>query len=148
MIRLATRYDIKEIVKLVKEYAKESPCKLASIDENFDEQYISNLLFSLIVGRGFIVIDDEYKGFIAGIVTPNVWSPKLMELHELAWWVKPEYRNTSIGGRLWIEFNECAKHLIEEKRVEIIFVSSMVNSPKLDYEKRGYELLEHTYYKV
>ena len=90
----------------------------------------------------------HHRGFIAAIITPNVWCPTVKELHELAWWVKPEYRNTSIGGRLWIEFNECAKHLIEEKRVEIVFVSSMVNSPKLDYEKRGYELLEQTYYKV
>ena len=51
MIRLATRYDIKEIVKLVKEYSKEAPCKLASIEQNFNEEYIENLLFQSLIKR-------------------------------------------------------------------------------------------------
>ena len=148
MIRLATRYDIKELIHLVKEYSKEAPCKLASIEENFNKEHIENLLFQIIIGRGFIVIDDEYKGFIIGLITKNVWSENVMELHELAWWVKSEFRNTSLGGRLWIEFNKYADDLIKQNRVQIVFVSSMVSSPKLDYEKRGYELLEKTYYRI
>ena len=96
MIRLATRYDIKEIVKLVKEYAKESPCKLASIDENFNEQYISNLLFSLIVGRGFVVIDDEYKGF--GEFDKVPYEKKY--LHLLSDYKKSEFMCNELANKL------------------------------------------------
>ena len=59
MIRKATRYDIPMLLDLVREYNKEIPIKVYKNKELHDETYVSNLLFTLIKGRGFVLIDDE-----------------------------------------------------------------------------------------
>ena len=135
------------LVSMVKNYAKEMPSKLASDDNSFDEENVKNLFFSIMSGRGFILIDSDNKGFLVGIIVNNIWFPKILELHELAWWVKPEFRSTSVGGKLWIEFNKKADKLLTDGRIKVITTSLMVNSPEIDYLKRGYKLLEKTYIK-
>lgn len=147
MIREATRYDIKELTEMAKCYAKEMPSTLASDDNNFDGSNVEKLFFSIISGRGFILIDSDNKGFLAAIITNNTWFPKILEMHELAWWVKPEFRSSSVGGKLWIEFNKKADELLSSGRIQAVITSLMVNSPKIDYEKRGYKMLEVSYLK-
>lgn len=147
MIRLATRQDIPKLIELMRGYANESPVDIYK-DINFQNtEYVSNLFFSIIIGRGFILVDDDVNGMLVAIKTQNIWSPDILELKELAWWVKPEYRKGSLGGKLWIEFNYLANEMIKENKIQIVTSSLMVNSPKLDYEKRGFRLLESTYIK-
>lgn len=147
MIRLATRSDIPKLLDLMRGYAGESP---VDVYKNIDFQnadYVANLFYSIIIGRGFIVVDDELNGMLAAIITNNIWSPDILELRELAWWVKPEFRHGSLGGKLWIEFNKLANEMLKTNRVHIVTCSLMANSPKLDYEKRGFNILESTYFK-
>jgi hypothetical protein len=145
MIRKATKQDIAILIDLMKQYANEAPINV--LQNIQDPTYVGNLLLSLIAGRGFIFIDDKYKGFIAAIVTNNIWCPKVLELRELAWWVDSEHRNTSIGGKLWMKFNDQANEWLKSGRVQIVTVTSMSISPKFDYAKRGYNFLESTHYK-
>ena len=108
---------------------------------------MGNLLYSLILGRGFIVIDENLKGMIIAMITPNVWCPKSNQLNELAWWVAPEARNGLLGGKLWIEFNKQAQKLLDEKRIDVVMTSLMANSPKIDYSKRGFKQLHTTFFR-
>lgn len=147
MIRHATKYDLNELVEMVRQYAKEFPSELAKQDQWFDKQYIQQILYTMIAGRGFVLIDDENRGFLAAIVTPNTWYPKLSELCELAWWVKPEHRNSTIGGKLWLAFDKEATAMKESGRVQYIKTALTVGSPSIDYEKRGYKQLETAYIK-
>lgn len=147
MIREATRQDIPALVEMMRCYAKEAPMEALQLDENHDAGHVSHLLFSLIVGRGFILVDDEFKGMLAAIKTRNVWCPGVIELRELAWWVKPEFRNGSIGGRLWKTFEQKAQTMLEEKKVDYICTTVMVNSPLIDYTKRGFKPLDVTFYR-
>ena len=147
MIRKATRYDIPMLLDLVREYNKEIPIEVYKNKEFHDEIHVTNLLFTLIKGRGFILIDNKFRGMLLAVVIANVWCPKVFELHELAWWVKPEYRNTSLGGRLWIEFNKKAQEMLDEKRVSSVYTSLMEKSPPIDYEKRGFNKLELKYFR-
>ena len=147
MIREATRYDINNLVSMTKCYASEFPSKLARDINNFDEINIENLYFSIISGRGFILIDSDVRGFLVAIIVNNTWFPKILEMHELAWWVKPEFRNSSIGGKLWIEFNKKADEFLKSGRIKAVITSLAANSPKIDYEKRGYKMLEVSYLK-
>lgn len=147
MIRHATKYDIIELVEMVREYAKEFPSELARQEIWFDENYIKQVLMTMIAGRGFVLVDDEYKGFLAAIVTPNMWFPKLTELCELAWWVKPEFRKTTVGGKLWIAFDKEANSMKQTGRINYIRTALTVGSPAIDYEKRGYKKLETAYIK-
>lgn len=147
MIRLATKYDIPRLYEMMVSYAKESPVKILQDESKHDEAHVSELLFSLIAGRGFILVDDDLNGMIAGIKARNVWCPDVWELRELAWWVEPAKRNGSIGGRLWKSFDDHARKMKEDGLVDYICCTVMTTSPIIDYTKRGYRPLETTFYK-
>lgn len=147
MIREATRQDIPALVDMMRCYAKEAPMSVLQVDKNHDANHVKNLLFSLIVGRGFIFVDSEYRGMIAAVVTKNVWCPSVIELRELAWWVRPEFRNGSIGGRLWKTFENRAQKMLDEKKVDYICTSVLANSPLIDYTKRGFKPMDVNFYR-
>lgn len=147
MIRHATRYDIPILTDMVREYAKQFPSKLAKDINSFDVTYIQQLLMTMIAGRGFVLIDNDERGFLAAIIAPNIWYPSLQELSELAWWVKPEHRNSTIGGKLWLTFDKEAEAMKQDGRIQYIKTSLTVQSPVVDYEKRGYKPLETAYIK-
>lgn len=131
----------------MREYAKEAPVKILNELENHDDDYVASLLTSIIMGRGFILVDDELNGMIIAMVTKNLWCPKVLELHELAWWIKPDKRNWILGGRLWRAFEIEADKMLKENRVQLVTVTKMSTSPSLDYEKRGFQLLDMNYFK-
>ena len=147
MIRLANKFDIPILIAMIQEFSKETLIQKYKDQALWDKKYVGNLLYSLIVGRGFIVIDEDLKGMIIAMITPNVWCPKSNQLNELAWWVAPEARNGLLGGKLWIEFNKQAQKLLDEKRIDVVMTSLMANSPKIDYSKRGFKQLHTTFFR-
>ena len=132
---------------MMREYAKEAPIPALANTEAHNADHVGQLIFQMLSGRGFILIDDDHRGMIAAIITQNVWCPKVLELRELAWWVMPEHRNKSIGGKLWIKFDELAQDMLNNKRVDFVCTTVMANSPLIDYTKRGYKLLEATFFR-
>lgn len=138
MIRLATRYDIPRLLEIVEAYAYENPIKVLGKTHNHFPRYVEELLFSIIAGRGFIYIDNNMRGAIVAIKQGNVWSPKVKELNELLWWVEPEHRNGTIGGRLWKAFDERAKAMLKAGDIDFVVTSISANGPLIDYTKRGY----------
>lgn len=131
----------------MRQYASEAPIEILKNPDYQDPSYVQKFLYSLIAGQGFILVDKQLNGMLLAVIVPNVWCPKVLELKELAWWVKPEHRNGTLGGKLWLEFNNQGNKMLESGRVKIVTTSSMVTSPKLDYVKRGFKQLETTYYK-
>lgn len=147
MIRKATPFDMPALVSMMRGYAKEIPMETLKDSSLHDQAHIESLMASLMAGRGFILIDDLSRGFIAAIVNQNVWCPSIYELNELAWWVTPEHRGGTVGGRLWKKFDILAQDLLDKGRIQIICSSLNVNSPGINYEKRGYKLMQKTYFK-
>lgn len=147
MIRLANKFDIKACTEMLRMYSAESSIAKLKNAKHHDDKYVEQLLLSLIVGRGFIYLDDEYKGLIVAIITPNFWCPGVYEVRELAWWVHPNHRNGTLGGRLFLAFNKHADRLIEEGRAHIVTASLMASSPKIDLQARGFVNIESTFCK-
>ena len=147
MIRLANKFDIPILIAMIQEFSKETLIQKYKDQALWDKKYVGNLLYSLILGRGFIVIDEDLKGMIIAMITPNVWCPQSNQLNELAWWVAPEARNGLLGGKLWIEFNKQAQKLLDEKRIDVVMTSLMANSPEIDYSKRGFKQLHTTFFR-
>jgi N-acetylglutamate synthase-like GNAT family acetyltransferase len=147
MIRKANKFDIPILLDFMREYAKEAPITILNKLEHQNSNHVSNLLISIIMGKGFILIDNELNGMLIAVITPNVWCPSVLELHELAWWIKPEKRNSILGGRLWKTFEDEANKMLNENKIQLVTVTKMTTSPSLDYEKRGFKLLDMNYFK-
>ena len=147
MIRLATRSDIPKLLLIVEGYAKENPIAALCDSLNHDADYVGQLLFEIILGKGFIFVDEEVTGAIIAFKTKNIWSPKLTELHELLWWVKPERRQGTVGGRLWKCFNEKAQQMLDSGHIQIVCTSTSTITPALDYGKRGYKPLSAIFFR-
>ena len=73
-----------------------------------------------------------------GLITPTIWCDKTFAMHELAWYVKPEQRNTTVGYRLFITYLNYAKKLKEAGRIRYFTISKLDVSPDLKYEKYGF----------
>lgn len=147
MIRLATKYDIPRLLEIVEAYAYENPIKILGKQDNHFPSYVEQLLFSIIAGRGFIYIDNNMSGAIIAIKQSNIWSPKVKELNELLWWVEPEHRNGTIGGRLWKAFDERAKEMLKAGDIDFVVTSISASGPLIDYSKRGYKPLGASFVK-
>ena len=146
VIRLATRSDIPVLVGMMRQYAQETPVAALQGAAMHDAAHVSKLLFGILVGRGFVFLDAQMRGFIAAIKCPNVWCPGIVELRELAWWVLPEFRGQTIGGKLWLAFDKKANEMLAEKQVDFVCTTVMPTS-MIDYTKRGYRPLEATFYR-
>lgn len=138
MIRLAKKYDIPRLLEIVEAYSYENPIKILGRQENHFPKHVADLLFSIIAGRGFILIDKHMRGALIAVKQNNIWSPNVKELHELLWWVEPEHRNGMVGGKLWLHFDKIATEMMKTGDVNFVVTSTSAHGPLIDYTKRGY----------
>jgi N-acetylglutamate synthase-like GNAT family acetyltransferase len=148
MIREANKHDMPQLLQMMRDYSTQTPVPALQAAAAHDEAHVANLMMQMMAGRGFVLIDNESRGFIAALITTNVWCPEVYELHELAWWVKPEHRNGTVGGRLWKEFDRLATDLIDDGRIDVAVTAVMANNTWIDYTKRGYSPMQATFFRV
>ena len=144
-MRYATKYDIPHLLQMMKAYADESGIETLKLKQN--EDHVRILFLQMIAGRGLVLVDDQLRGFLAAYITSNFWNSEVKELHEVAWWVNPDYRDTSIGGRLWLRFNKLAQDMLDQKRVDIVCTSLMPNSPNIDYTRYNFQPMQATFFR-
>ena len=142
MIRTATKYDKKEIIEMMKLFREEAD--LPEFKDADNEPYWNQLLDSILAGGGIIFLE-EGKGLLIAIISPTIWCNKTYSMHELAWYVKPEHRNTTIGYRLFVSYLNYGKKLKEEKRIKFFTISKMDTSPDLKYEKFGFRIKDENW---
>lgn len=133
MIRQATKYDKTQIIEMMKCFRKESPYQ--EIDDN--EEYWNELLNNIFAGQGAVFLDDN-KGLLMCLIIPNIWNPKVLGLHELAWYVYPEFRKTFTGYRLLTAYLDYAKKQKQNKRINYFTISKLSNSPDINYSRYGF----------
>lgn len=135
-MRQANKFDKPEIIAMLRAFCNESNIEQYQKIDN--EEYIGQLLDSIFAGRGIVFIE-EGKGVIIGIIVQCIWDNTMYVMHELAWWVKPEYRNGSAGSRLLLAYIRHCKALKEQKRIELFTLSKLVNSADFDYSRLGFK---------
>ena len=141
-MREATKYDKKEIIEMMKCFRQESG--ITEFQDLDNEEYWNRLLDSMLAGMGVIYIEEKV-GLIMGVITPSVWCDKTLCLHEIAWYVYPEYRNTSSGYRLFKAFVNKGKELKEAGRIKFFVMGKMVTSPDIKYAKFGFRKIDETW---
>ena len=115
--------------------------KIEQYKDLYNIEYWNKLLDSILAGHGIIYIEDGV-GLIMGIVMPTIWCDKTLVLNELAWYVKPEHRNTTVGYRLLKAYVDYGKQLKEQGRIKMFTIAKMVTSPDLKYGRFGFSKLD------
>jgi hypothetical protein len=143
LIRKASPFDIEQIMEKLRDYRSCMPYGFLS-DVEVGE-HVKTLLTQLIAGQGIVLVAEQEKritGVLIAGVMPSIWSPKHLMLTEFAYWVDPEARGGTTGYRLLREYLDEAIKMREAGRIANCFISKMVNSPNLKYEKFGFKKLE------
>ena len=139
MIRTATKYDKTQIIEMMQLFRAESHIEQYKDLDNV--AYWNELLDSILAGHGIIYIEDGI-GLIMGVVMPTIWCNKTLVLNELAWYVKPEHRNTSVGYRLLKAYVNYGNQLKQEGRIKMFTIAKMITSPDLKYGRFGFTKLD------
>ena len=139
MIRQATKYDKTQIIEMMQLFRAESHIEQYRDLDNVD--YWNRLLDNILAGQGIIYIEDGI-GLIMGVVMPTIWCDKTLVLNELAWYVKPAHRNTTVGYRLLKAYVDYGKQLKESGRIKMFTIAKMVTSPDLKYGRFGFSKLD------
>lgn len=138
MIHKATQEDIDALVELGIRFGDASPYKAY-----YTETKIRILATNSVYNEDSIAfVDDEHKGMIVGVMTPFILG-EILTATEIAWWVNPEDRHTSLGKQLHQAFEEWAK----ARGCKLINMISIDDNLGAYYEKCGYKLTERAYMK-
>jgi len=142
MIRQATKYDKIDVIEMLKMFRDEA--EVDYVKQLTDETYINKVLDNIIAGQGVIFLE-QGKGLIMAVITHTAWCDRTLQMYELAWYVKPEYRNTTVGYRLLKEYIDYGKQLKEQGRIKLFSIAKMVSSPNIKYDKFGFNKLDETW---
>lgn len=109
--------------------------------EDHARQGISNLVNNHVC---FIADQTDVGpiGFIAGLIGPHLFNPKIRMLTELFWWVDEQFRGGRAGLMLLNHFTDWGK-----KHCDWIVMSIETHSPVNTkcLSKRGFKLKEQSY---
>ena len=144
MIRQATKFDKNDIIEMMKLFRLEPD--LPEYVNAKNEVYWNLLLDTILAGKGVVFIE-ENKGLLMAIIHPTIWDNTIHTMQELAWYVKPEYRHTSIGYRLLKSYIEYGDELKEDGRIQFFSVSKMDTSPDIKYQKFGFRKKDENWIK-
>lgn len=148
MIKLATHDDTMKIVALLRRFLLETSYSQAEAAANNLEHLCKLTWTCLQYGYIWIAyVDEEPVGLLISVKEPNMWYPQAKELKELVWYVLPEHRNSSIGGKLFLTFCRKGDDLIKGGLIEGYFTTRMTTTADIDLERRGFKLKEMTYLK-
>tara|TARA_R110000868_G_scaffold272773_2_gene532027 strand:- start:15679 stop:16125 length:447 start_codon:yes stop_codon:yes gene_type:complete len=141
-VRDATPFDMPEILDMLRQYRSQTP--LLFLHDADDEIYVTRVLTEIMAGRGVALIaeSDKIDGMLLAQVAPSGWSPKHLVMTEMAYWMNPDARGSSGGYRLLAAYVEHGQALKDSGRISAFFISKMVNSPDLQYQKFGFNKLE------
>ena len=145
MVRRAIAGDIPSIVNMLRDYSQHINIKCAA--DVFSVPKVSKLV-SLCINQGYVWVfekDGEIIGSLVAREQVNLFTDGLLETQLVALYVKPEYRNGTIGGRLLLSYDKQC----EENDIRVSWIGAQVttelNNKSLD--RLGYKLSEQSFIK-
>ena len=148
MIRLANHSDTLAIVDLLKRFLSDTSYNQAQ-QASQDTEHLCKIVW-LVQQHGYIWLafkDEEPVGLLMAVKEPNMWLPSARELRELVWYVTPEHRNSTIGGKLFLQYCRKGDELLAEGEIQGYFTTQMTTTRSIDLERRGFKQTETTFLK-
>lgn len=147
MIRYATIRDFDRIMEMMKNFANASPLDIYH-NPKYNERSIKNILVRISQNGCILVADDSEgipRGMVIAAIEPDLWLSHIRVLREIAWWVEPEYRKTTMGYRLIREYMRTIEKLKENNLINYGTLATLTNSPIRDMERWGWRGIQQQY---
>ena len=135
MIRLANRFDIPEIVELLKEFAINSENPLTNNPLLWSKTHTEAILANILSGKGFILIDDKKSGMLVAVKTQCFWLKDVWQLQE----VMLHTRSKILSARLVKEYVKISKEMLAKGEISQAVLASYTNC---DYSRLGLNKFE------
>jgi N-acetylglutamate synthase-like GNAT family acetyltransferase len=148
IIRQANKFDLHYFINLI--HRINDMDELGDIVQGeLDDEHLNQLFATVLAGAGlcYIAESEERVGMILGVISPNMWAPKYLFMHQVLYWVEEEYRSTRAGYMLFKEFDKECQRLVDMKRVHHVTLSAPKTLIDMDFERFNYELSEKTWIK-
>ena len=135
MIRLANKFDVDDIVRLLKEFVIESNNPLTFNPMNWSKTYVESLLANILAGHGFCLIDDEKTGILIAVKSQCFWIENEWQLQE----VMLHSKSKILMYRLIKEYAKIARDMIANNEIK----NAMISTYKDDkFERLGMKKIE------
>lgn len=148
MIKLADHKDTLAIVDLLKRFLTETSYS-QSEQAVKDTEHLCKITW-LVQQHGYIWLayqNEEPVGLLMAVKEPNMWLPSARELKELVWYVVPEHRSSTVGGKLFLQYCKKGDELLSRGDIQGYFTTQMTTTRNIDLERRGFRLTERTFLK-
>ena len=145
-IRRATIQDFDRIMEMMIDFANSSPYE-AQHNPIYDDEYVRRLLCNFMQAGMILVgeVKGEIQGMLIAGIAPDVWLPEVKTMKEIAWWVDPDHRFSTLGFRLLKEYVNCGEKMVESGIIDGFTLTNMEISPDFDLEKRGWKKIESNF---
>jgi hypothetical protein len=148
MIRLADHKDTLIVVDLLRRFLTETSYSQAQQAVK-DTEHLYKITW-LVQQHGYIWLafkDEELVGLLMAVKEPNMWLPSARELRELVWYVVPEHRQSTVGGKLFLQYCRKGDELLSKGDIQGYFTTQMTTTRSIDLERRGFKQTETTFLK-
>jgi hypothetical protein len=149
MIKQAhTIHDLKDTIELLQTFLCDTAYTQA-LEASQDLEHLGRLAYG-ILSKGYIwlaYVEDKPVGLLMAIKEPNMWISSRHQLREIVWYVRPEHRMSSIGGRLFAKYCAQGERMLDQGLIDGYFTTRMTTTDGIDYARRGFRLTEQTYLK-
>ena len=148
IIREANKFDLPYFIDLIHRINNDDGLGDVICGE-LDDTYLNQVFATVLAGAGlcYIAESDDRIGIILGIISPNMWAPKYLFMHQVLYFVEEEYRHTRAGYLLFKKFDSECQKLVELKRIHHVTLSAPKTLLEMDFERFNYELSEKTWIK-
>lgn len=148
MIRIANKFDLPYFIDTIHQINDND--ELGDIIKaDLDDDHLNTIFSTVLAGAGLCYIAENQKqiGIIMGIISPNIWSPQYLFMHQIVYYVDKEYRKTKAGYLLFKEFDKKCQELVKEKRIHHFTLSMPKTLLNMNFERFNYEISEKTWIK-
>jgi hypothetical protein len=146
--RCHTINDVSDAIELLQEFLKETAYS-QSLEIIGNREHLGKMIYStMATGCVWLAyVDQKPAGLLMAPIETNQWVPQYKQLRELVWFVLPEHRRSTIGGRLFKTYCHLGEQLLKENKIEGYFTTRMATTDEINLERRGFRLTERTYLK-
>jgi hypothetical protein len=146
MIRRAGIKDTDRIIELLEHFANAAPVDFYH-NPVYNTRHVMNQLGEIHHSGVILVgeIDGKIEGMLIAKICADPWMPHIRIMREMAWWVEPKHRMSTLGYRLLKEYSSICKDLVDRDVITAFTITTLTDSPINDMKRFGWRPIEQNY---